>query len=223
MRISSLSTLAGVGLIAISLAACGDSGDDARATGGASPDSAAAVDSASAPPAVAAPMPADTGGRMDRVAGFAWGATREQIVARRGPPQVERDDFEGVRALGYPETLMGQPVVLIYYVHPERGLFRGAYGAQLTSVDQCEQVVAAFESGVARRFAAIEPERRGSWREGRCREYTSGGPGFRETWREAESGARVALGLVRGAGAVSLVHSTRDADEWERRRAASQP
>jgi hypothetical protein len=168
-------------------------------------------------------MPADTGVRMDRVAGFAWGTTRDQIVARRGPPAVERDDFEGVKALGYPETLMGQPVVLIYFVHPQRGLFRGAYGVQLTGVEQCEQVVALFESGLARRFAAIEPERRGNWREGRCRSYTSGGIGFQETWREAESGARVALGLVRGAGAVSLVHSTPDADEWERRRAASQP
>jgi hypothetical protein len=222
MRISSISTLAFAGLVAISLVACGGASEDgARAKGGASPDSAAVADSAGAP--AVAPIPADTGSRMDRVAGFAWGATREQIVARRGPPRVERDDFEGVRALGYPETLMGEPVVLIYFVHPERGLFRGSYGAQLTSVEQCERVVAAFESGLARRFASIEPARSGEWREGRCRSYTSGGPGFTETWREAESGARVALGLVRGAGAVSLVHSTPDADEWERRRAASQP
>jgi hypothetical protein len=223
MRISSISTLAGAGLITVSLVACGGApGGDARAKGGAPPDSAAAGDSAGVRPA-AAPMPADTGSRMDRVAGFAWGATREQIVARRGPPQVERADFEGVKALGYPETLMGEPVVLIYFVHPERGLFRGAYGLQLTSVEQCERVLTQFESGLARRFAAIEPARLGEYQEGRCQSYTSGGPGFLETWREPESGARVALGLARGAGSVALVHSTPDADEWERRRAASQP
>ncbi len=222
MRTSTLSTLAGAGLIVVSLLACGGAPrDDARA--GAAPDSSAAGDSAAAPRAVVAE--ADTGSRMDGVAGFAWGATREQIVARRGPPAVEREEFEGVKALGYPDALMGEPVILIYFLHPERGLFRGSHAVQLTGVEQCERVVALFESGLARRFAALQPVRLGEHREGRCQSYASGGRGFVETWTEPESGARVALGLVRGAGAVSLVHSTPAADEWERRKAAaaSQP
>jgi hypothetical protein len=213
MRISTIPTLAGAGLIAATLLACGGAPADDAA------DSSAAGDSAAARPAVV--MEADTGARMDRVAGFAWGATREQIVARRGPPAVEREEFEGVKALGYPDELMGEPVILIYFLHPERGLFRGAYAARLTGVEQCERVLALFEGGLARRFAAIEPVRLGDHQEGRCQSYTSGGRGFLETWTEPGSGARVALGLVRGAGAVSLVHSTPAADEWERRKAAA--
>jgi len=197
MRISSITNLAGAGLVALSLVACG------------------------AEPAEAAEA-ADTGSRIDRLAGFAWGATREQIVAGRGTPFVEEEDFEGVATLGYEDTLMGQPVTLLYFVHPEQGLFRGGYGVQLTSVAQCEQVLAMWESGLARRYPAIEPVRRGNAGTGRCEAYAAGGPGFMETWRDPASGARVMLTLLPGKFAVLMNYSTTAADEWERRKVASQ-
>ena len=214
MRISSITTLAGAGALALSLLACGaepaekaDSGKTAAPPSG-DPAAAAASDSVSG---------------FDGVAGFAWGATREAIVARRGAPTIEREEFEGVKALGYPHVLLDQPVILIYFLHPAQGLFRGTYGAQVASVEECERVISLFESGLARRFAGVEPARSGAAGPGRCQAAASGGPGFVETWRGPDGGARVALGLVPGARAVSLTYSTPAADEWERRKAAASP
>lgn len=215
MRISSITTLAGAGALALSLLACG-----AEPAEKAGPGKAAAPQPGG--PAAAA-QASDSVSGFGGVAGFAWGATREAIVARRGAPTIEREDFEGVKALGYPDVLMERPVILIFFLHPSQGLFRGTYGAQLAGVEECERVVSLFESGLARRFAGTEPARSGAAGPARCQSSASGGPGFVETWRSPDGGSRVALGLVPGARAVSLTYSTPAADEWERRKAATSP
>jgi hypothetical protein len=157
------------------------------------------------------------------VAGATWGATAEQLIAARGAPEFRDQGAEGLQVMGYSETLAGQPVQLLYMVHPEHGLFRAGYMAQVTSPEQCASTMGLIDQELSRKYTGMEitESRRGSTDQPPCEAFLGGTGGYLKT-RRAPSGNSIMLGLNPGSGGIMITFSTPAADEWERRKRAGQ-
>lgn len=183
---------------------------------------AQAGDSASRSAGANASPAADSSARISGVGGVPWGATAADVVARRGEPENRGPDAEGVETLGYPDVLMGQPVSLIYFVHPRDGLFRGGYFAEIGSVAECSTTLGLLDQGVSRRYpdmpARVTPEQDVG---DPCPAYAAGTGRYMKTWTDP-AGNRIWLMLLPGSPAVVLTYTTPAADAWERRKTQAQ-
>ena len=137
------SAAAGACVAMIVAAACGPTKDAKRGTDGSTPA---------------------TGRRGEpSITGFLqvpFGATREQVVAKLGPPTGVADWDESV-ALNYPgRTLFDQQAEPTLVVHPRAGLVQGNYLVRLHDFARdCETVFHRLEWSIAARYPRIEPER----------------------------------------------------------------
>lgn len=186
-------------------------------------------DSAASPAAGADASPrqnaspaADSSARISGVGGVPWGATAADVVARRGEPEARLPDAEGVETLGYKDVLAGQPVSLMFFVHPREGLFRGGYMADIGSVAQCSSTLGLFDQGVSRRYPDVPTHVKPEGTVGDpCPAYAQGTGLYMKTWTDV-AGNRIWLTLLPGSPAVVLTYTTPAADAWERRKTQAQ-
>jgi hypothetical protein len=169
-----------------------------------------------------APAAKTAGPAITGVAGIAWGTDVKAIVARRGDPLNHSDDAEGVKVLGYPESLAGQQADLIFFVHPEHGMFRAGYAATFQSQAECVMKLNLFDQGVSRRYPELEGVAKQIGQGEPCAALVQGTGGFLKRWTDPANGAQVMLALQPGLPAVVLTYTTPEAGLWERRKTQSQ-
>lgn len=166
---------------------------------------------------------AAAGTRITGVGGFAWGSTAAQIRARKGAPMAAMPQDEGVQALVYDDMLLGQKVMLMLFVHPRLGLIRGGYVSDSPTADQCEFTAQLFRSAIERRYPDLPPEERSMGRTdvAPCVAFVARAGGYAVRWQEESSGTSILLLLIPGQPGVMLMYTTREGDEWERRKGAN--
>ncbi|HEY0152876.1 MAG TPA: hypothetical protein VGB92_12820 [Longimicrobium sp.] len=169
-----------------------------------------------------AAAPDTVGPTITGVPGIAWGTTAEAIVARRGEPPNRSDDAEGVKVLGYPESLAGQPVDLILFVHPRHGMFRAGYAASFQSHAECIMKLNLFDQGVSRRYPELEGVAKQIGEGEPCAALLQGTGGYLKQWTDPGNGAQVMLALQPGLPSVILTYTTPEAGLWERRKTQGQ-
>ena len=154
------------------------------------------------------------------VVGFPWGTPYDSIVARRGPPEIEQPEPEGVRAFTYEEQVLGRQMVAMFFVHPQHGLVRGGYMAPFNSPADCAIALQELDNVVTRRYPALPAEVGGPSGQAAdiCAATLAGEAGFAKVWTDGENGARILLALMPRASAVMLTYTTPEADAWERRK-----
>jgi len=97
------------------------------------------------------------------IAGFLevpFGATREQVIARLGPPRQEVGWEELGTLLVYPpRTLFAQEAEPDLVVHPHEGLVQGEYQVRVSDfAGSCETVYRQLAAAVIARYPRIEPK-----------------------------------------------------------------
>ena len=158
--------------------------------------------------------------QVTAVVGFPWGTPYDSIVARRGQPDMEQPEPEGVRAFTYDEQVLGRQMVAMLFVHPQHGLMRGGYMAPFNSPADCAIALQELDNVVTRRYPTLPIEVRGpSGQAGDiCAATLSGQAGYGKVWSDDANGARIVLALMPRASGVMLTYTTAEADAWERRK-----
>lgn len=170
-----------------------------------------------------AQAPAAAATRITGVGGFAWGATAAQIRASKGEPMAAMPQAEGVQALVYEDMLLGEKVMLMLFVHPQQGLIRGGYISDSPTADRCEYTAQLFRSAIERRYPDLPQDERGMGRTdlAPCTAFAAQAGGYLIRWSEESTGSAIMLMLIPGQPGVMLIYSTRQGDEWERRKGAN--
>jgi hypothetical protein len=199
-------------------------------TTGESTRAAAASDSIAASGTVSTALPDTGGGAGARAAsdalitgadGVAFGTSRDAIVAMKGAPVFEKEDFEGVREVVYPGRLMGQEVQTMFFVHPRHGMVRAGFAAMVRDAGQCQFVLRMWEHALEQKYAALRPDRRVPTGTA-CRELDQRNRMWMEIRTDPSDGHRIMLALIPGTPGVMLTYTTPRAEAWEKRKNDSQ-
>lgn len=195
------------------MAACGgDRTDTAPQAGG---DAAAAP----APAPAAVPLDSTRQPVVTSFAGFQWGTPRSVIVAQLGEPKETRVQSEGVEALGWDDTVAGQPASKVLYVHPQRGLIRGIYQVRPGEKASCLFLYQTLGDSMRARYPGLTPEAKQMGNAGGqlCAANATEAAGAVARWVDPGNGAQVFVAVPPGASAVNVVATTPEADAWEGR------
>ncbi|MFQ5918280.1 MAG: hypothetical protein ACE5I0_10770 [Candidatus Binatia bacterium] len=135
----------------------------------------------------------------EQIVGFAsipWGATAEHIIAEHGTPTVDEAGIH--RALAYGgERVLNEDTNTYFFVHPKKGLIKGAYFVDYGRGDDCVMVFMKFKEAISKRYPDIKPEeyKRNQSLLDFCGGLTIGKAWWGVFWKDPISSATISISL----------------------------
>jgi hypothetical protein len=140
-----------------------------------------------------------------------FGATREQVIARLGPP-MEVSWHELGTSLVYPaRTLFDETTEPNLVVHPREGLVQGNYVVRVDDFERhCESVYRQFAEAVIARYPGIKPEqkRRQDGAGSFCQAVLEGRASALTKLRDPANGATVRVFLKPGRPFIDVIYDS---------------
>lgn len=152
-------------------------------------------------------------------AGFAWGTPKTEIVAKLGEPRETRVQHEGVEALGWDDTVAGQPASRILTVHPQRGLIQGVLQVRPGEKASCQYLYTRLADSVRAAYPALQPEAKtmGNPAGRMCAPNRAEASGAAARWVDPGSGTQLFVAVPPGASSVNVVGITPEGEAWASR------